>query len=202
MSVFNPCTAELLCGSRGSLKIGNAHKSEIPGSAYKLHWLETLDLNTFQFVKIKLLYDQETCEMNSTQDCYYHVTNWQVIINWVINDCYLQTLVRHEIFFYFAKIKDVQWKYLFSFYDKKKVDKYLIYLGGPAWDRSQLHWRKFMVLFIHFSADLSPGITQCWMAHVIWNCPSLKRLLIQICWSLACSDYCCFQMYSKSLSKF
>lgn len=75
MNIFNPCTAELLCGSRGSLKIGNAHKSEIPGSAYNLHWLETLDLNTFQFLKIKLLYDQETCEMNSTQDCYYHVTN-------------------------------------------------------------------------------------------------------------------------------
>lgn len=136
MNIFNPCTAELLCGSRGSLKIGNAHKSEIPGSAYNLHWLETLDLNTFQFLKIKLLYDQETCEMNSTQDCYYHVTNWQVIINWVINDCYLQTLVKHEIIFYFAKIKDVQWKYLFSFYDKKKVDKYLIYLGGHGTDPS------------------------------------------------------------------
>lgn len=53
------------------------------------------------------------CEMNSTQDCYYHVTNWEVIINWVINDSYLQIFVRREIIFCFAKIKDVQWKYIF-----------------------------------------------------------------------------------------
>lgn len=56
-NVFSPCTAELLWGSWGILETGNAQKPEIPGSAYNLHWLETLNLNTFQFVEIKLLYD-------------------------------------------------------------------------------------------------------------------------------------------------
>lgn len=59
-------------------------------------------------------------------------------------------------------------------WNSNQVGKYLVNLGGPVCDRSQLHWRRFMVLFIRFFSWLLELHSVEWNFSVIWNCSSSK----------------------------